>query len=284
MPTIVDPDDRLPLTCTRSGTCCHGKEVWLNPWDLSELARAHGITVHDCRRRFTVDGGIRLRFDGPAGWKDLPACSQYDAALGCRVHAHRPLPCRLYPLGRQRRRDRVEYLHDGAAFPCLEGCPGVQSLPSLTVREYLAGQRIDDGAAAADGYLELAQDLAEGAFVLVFDSGLAASGCVGLLARWRQLAGRDARARAEEIPPTWLDRLQVPDLDHGEGRVFVAEHGAALQAACQSGFSTLSDPRELADASVVMLAMALHLSQSIGGDAGEFGRVWCGTAEANGMR
>jgi hypothetical protein len=35
--------DCLPLTCTRTGACCHGKMVWLNPWELAlHLGRGLG--------------------------------------------------------------------------------------------------------------------------------------------------------------------------------------------------------------------------------------------------
>jgi uncharacterized protein len=100
--TSVSAGDRLPLTCSRSGTCCHDKMVWLNPWELSCLAHAKGIVAREFRDRFCEFGGIRLRFDGPPGWQGLPACSQFIPGAGCSVHPGRPLACRLYPLGRQR--------------------------------------------------------------------------------------------------------------------------------------------------------------------------------------
>jgi hypothetical protein len=36
--TRIALTDCLPLTCTRTGACCHGKMVWLNPWELARLA------------------------------------------------------------------------------------------------------------------------------------------------------------------------------------------------------------------------------------------------------
>ncbi len=46
--------DELPLTCTRSGTCCHGKTVRLNPWELAHLAEAKGLS----RGRSATDTAI----------------------------------------------------------------------------------------------------------------------------------------------------------------------------------------------------------------------------------
>ncbi|MBA2482217.1 MAG: YkgJ family cysteine cluster protein [Planctomycetes bacterium] len=281
--TILDLDDHLPLTCTRSGTCCHGKHVWLNPWELACLARARGIEPAEARRSFTVDGGTRLRFDGPPGWKNSPACSQYDPAVGCTIHEQRPLACRLYPLGRRRQGEAVGYIHDGSEFPCLAGCPAVTGLPHLTVEAYLAGQEVAVAESVADAYLEICQDLAEGAFVLVFDSGLAMSGTTGVLSRWRLIVDSDARTRIADVAPSWLDALQIPRLDPRDGRAFAAAHRSLLQTEAQAAFASLTDAGTIADASLTMLALALHLAQSLGGDPVEFGRHWCDRAEAEGL-
>ena len=69
--------DHLPLTCSRSGTCCHGKTVRLNPWELARLAEARELTPRAFRDRYCDFGGIHLRFDGAPGWRQQPACSQY---------------------------------------------------------------------------------------------------------------------------------------------------------------------------------------------------------------
>ncbi|MBA3709053.1 MAG: YkgJ family cysteine cluster protein [Planctomycetes bacterium] len=283
MTTTLGQHDVLPLTCTRAGTCCHGKEVWLNPWELACLARARAMTAQSFRERFTCDGGLRLRFDGAPGWKGLPACSQYDAQRGCVAHALRPLACRLYPLGRQRRGQAVEYIHDGAAFPCLEGCPQVRTLPQLSVGEYLAGQLVAVGESVADAYLEVAQDLAEGAFVIVFDSGYARTAAPGLLDRWQRLAVMDPTTRAAAITGGFLEALQIPELDPGDGDAFVSAHGERLRTLAQGSFAGLTDAADLEDASLIMLAMALQLAHSLGGKAAEFGAVWCQTARANGL-
>jgi Fe-S-cluster containining protein len=174
--TYLSLSDRLPLTCTRSGACCHGKTVWLNPWELARLAAAKGLTPRSFRDHHCEFGGIRLRFNSPPGWKGLAACSQYAPDCGCSVHAGRPLSCRLYPLGRERRGKELRYLHRGGVFPCLEECGDVVKLPHMTIADYLAGQDVMESIIAHDKYLELMQRLADGAFALLLESGLAASG------------------------------------------------------------------------------------------------------------
>ena len=99
--TKLSLEDRLPLTCSRRGTCCHGNLVMINPWELFCLAREKKVSPREFRDQYCESGGIRLRFNGKPGWQDKKACSQYIDNFGCSVHVGRPLACRLFPLGRQ---------------------------------------------------------------------------------------------------------------------------------------------------------------------------------------
>jgi Fe-S-cluster containining protein len=277
-------DDVLPLTCTRAGTCCHGKAVWVNPWELATLARALQRSCREVIASHTCDGGVRLRFDGASRWRGLSACSLYSPDSGCRAHAGRPLACRLYPLGRERHGTRLRYMHDGPEFPCLSGCPDVTRLPPMTVGDYLQGQGVDAGEAVADAYLETVQDLAEGAFVLVLDSGLVARGFPGLRARWTATMESPPAQRFELIPSTLRWLLLDPGLDPQPATEFVAAHARVLQEFVQGQFAALTDPQALAQASTSMLALALHLGAGLGADVGVLSRRWMEVAVEQGMR
>ena len=284
--TVVSAGDRLPLTCSRSGTCCHGKMVWLNPWELSCLAQAKGIDVRTFRDRHCEFGGIRLHFDGPPGWKGLPACSQFIPGAGCSVHPGRPLACRLYPLGRQIRGKEVQYIHDGERFPCLTGCAEVVDLPHLSVAEYLDGQAVGPGEAAQDAYLELMQQLADGAFVLLLESGLAASGDKLTVRAWRELGRAHPKERAARIPAEWLDRLTLPGLEHlrDDPAAFAAAHHGQLQDAAQTAFASRATRVGLQEASCLMMALALHLGRGLGSDPEHLADRWIATAKKHGAR
>jgi Fe-S-cluster containining protein len=284
--TVVAMSDRLPLTCTRSGTCCHGKMVWLNPWELSCLAQAKEIDARLFRDQFCEFGGIRLRFDGPPGWKGLPACSQFIPGSGCSVHPGRPLACRLYPLGRQLHGTDVNYIHDGKTFPCLTGCAEVVNLPHMTVAEYLAGQAVGPGQAAQDAYLELMQHLADGAFVLLLESGLAASGDQKTLRGWRQLSKAHPKDRAARIPAEWMDRLTLPGLEHlrDDPTAFAAAHHQQLQTAAQTAFANLTTKDGLREAACLMMALSLHLAHGLGSDVEHLADRWISTAKKHGAR
>jgi Fe-S-cluster containining protein len=283
--------DRLPLTCSRGGTCCHGNRIGLNPWELARLAAARDLSPIAFRERFTSEGGTILRFDGPRDHRKLAACSQYLGAPspGCAVHGARPLACRLYPLGRRRQADRVTYIHLGKTFPCLSGCPTVTGLPSLSVSEYLDGQDIASFEIAHDAYLDVMQHLADAALVLLLDSGLAASGDRQTLRRWRELGTATAEHRARTIGPTWLDRLTTPALDPitaplDDPRAFIARHLDTLQADAQAELATLTDLAQIRDASVLMMALALHLGRALGAESAPLADHWIATARNHGAK
>ncbi len=285
MLTTLASTDRLPLTCTRAGTCCFGKVVWLNPWESAGLAAARGMPVTAFIAQHATGGGIRMRFDGGPDAQGLPACSQFDPATrGCRAHAGRPLACRLYPLGRVRQggagnKSTIRFVHEGRKFPCLAECPEVKSLPQVRVGDYLAAQGVAAAAEAQDAYLEVAQDLAEAAFVLAFDSGLAARD-QGFLARWRETVNEDPAARSAAIPTRLFRLLLDPGLDPAlGGTAFAAQHRELLQTRLQDEFGHGGDAQRLAEASTICLRLALHLLQSCGGDPAEAARRWIAKAE-----
>jgi len=281
-------DQQLPLTCSRGGTCCHGNRIGLNPWELARLAHARGLTPATFRERFTSEGGIVLRFDGPADDRGLPACSQYLGGddPGCTVHDARPLVCRLYPLGRRQQGERTGYIHLGSTFPCLSGCPAVASLPKRTVAAYLESQDVSAAETAHDAYLEIMQHLADAALVLLLDSGLAKSGDRLTLRRWRELGAGPAELRVKTLGPTWLDRLMTPLIEGplDEPAVFAAHHHEALQAAAQDELASLADIPSLRDASSLMMAMALHLGRALGAESAPLAAHWIATARAHGAR
>ncbi len=276
--------DELPLTCTRSGTCCHGKTVRLNPWELAQLAEAKGLTPRAFRDQYCDLGGIQLRFDGPPGWKQLPACSQYAPDLGCSVHAGRPLVCRLYPLGRRKQGGEQSYVYQGSEFPCLEGCPEVLDLPRLNVAAYIEAQEVKRFEAAQDAYLEVMQELADSAFALLLDSGLAASGDRQTLRLWREMGGQGPEQLQDRLGPEWIDLLMLPELtdDLHDPLAFFRLHHDLLLSKAQGSFGTLDNAADLRSASVLMMGLALHLGRGLGAEPAELAEHWIATAKGHG--
>lgn len=284
--TKLSLQDKLPLTCSRTGTCCHGKLVLLNPWELACLAREKKITTREFRDLYCEFGGIRLRFDGKIGWREQHACSQYIDNFGCSVHLGRPLSCRLYPLGRQIQSKEVHYMFQGNIFPCLDGCPEVSGLPYLTVGEYLKGQETDEFEKAQDEYLDLMQNLADIAFELLLDTGLAESGDKETLPLWRKMGNELPEVLADRIGPEWIDCMMLPEIpgDLEDPVSFARKHNDLLRLKAQEKFGALQTNQELHEASVLMMGVALHLARGLGAEPEILAEHWITTAQNHGAK
>ena len=277
---------KLPLTCSRSGTCCHAKTVRLNPWELACLAEAKGLTPKAFRDRYCDFGGIHLRFDGAPGWKQQAACSQYLPDFGCSVHLGRPLACRLYPLGRQRQGEKLYYIYQGTIFPCLDGCPEVLDLPQLSVAAYIKGQSTKRFEMAQDKYLELMQDIADVAFTLLLETGLAESGDKKTLRLWRKMGKEAPEQLAKRLGPEWVDRLMLPELTGGlnDPLAFAGQHYDLLLSKIQESFGTLDNLTDFSQASTLVMGLALHLGRGLGANPAELAEHWIKTAKEHGAR
>ncbi|MBI9057224.1 MAG: YkgJ family cysteine cluster protein [Labilibaculum sp.] len=274
----------LPLTCSRTGTCCQAKLVMLNPWELLNLAKEKKNTPKEFRDLYCEFGGIRLRFDGKLEGSEKPVCSQYVDNFGCSVHLGRPLACRLYPLGRQVQSNEVHYMYQGDQFPCLEQCPEVKELPHISVGDYLNGQITDQFEKAQDGYLELMQNVADIAFELLLDTGLAASGDKETLPLWRKMGDEDPEVLAERIGQEWMDCLMIPEISEDDSIAFVEKHNELLQLKIQEEFGNSQTKQELHKASVLVMALALHLARGLGANPKELAELWVDTAKSHGAQ
>lgn len=276
--------DKLPLTCSRSGNCCHGNKVLLNPWELACLANEKKISPREFRNSYTEWAGIRLLFNGAIGFSEKRACNLYTIGMGCSVHSARPLACRLFPLGRQIQNSETTYIHPGKVFPCLDGCSEVLNLPYQTVSNYLVGQQTKNWELAQNAYLEIVQLLADIAFELLLDSGLAKSGDIVILQQWRLMATESSEQLAERIGQQWLDALTIPTIcpDLQQPEQFCKQHITLLQEQLQLSFGNAQTPEELREAAILIMALTLFLSVSIGTDSQLLANHWIDIAKSNG--
>jgi Fe-S-cluster containining protein len=284
--TKLTTKSTLPLPCSRSGTCCFGKEVMINPWELFQLSKEKKISPRKFRDLHCDFGGIQLRFDGKTDRKGQKACSQYVADFGCSVHLGRPLACRLYPLGRQIQHDKAHYMYQGNQFPCLTDCAEVLELPKLTVGEYLKGQEADEFEKAQDKYLALMQNIADIAFELLLDTGLSESGDKRTLATWRAMGKKLPQDLVNSIDQDWLDSLMTPSIPEGisDPIVFAQKHKEILLLKAQEQFGTASTNKELHEASILMMGVALLLAKAIGADPKSMSELWIETAKSHGAQ
>jgi len=274
----------LPLTCSRSGTCCFGKVVMLNPWELFSFSKEKKITPREFRDLYCEFGGIRLKFNGATDNKGQNACSQYVDGFGCSVHLGRPLACRLYPLGRQIQKNEAHYIYQGDQFPCLNDCAEVLELPKLSVGEYLKGQEADLYEKAQDEYLKVMQNIADIAFELLLDSGLATSGDQLTLPLWRKMANELPAELSNRIGQDWIDALMLPAItkEIEDPILFAQQHNELLLLKAQEQFGGLTTIQEFHDASVLIMGVALHFARGLGADQKTIAEHWITTAKQHG--
>lgn len=284
--TKLSTQSVLPLTCSRSGTCCFGKAVKLNPWELLRLSKEKKVTPKEFRDLYCEFGGIRLRFNGKTDKKGQQACSQYIDNFGCSVHLGRPLACRLYPLGRQIQNDKIDYIFQGDQFPCLTDCSEVLELPKLSVGDYIKDQEADDFEKAQDEYLKVMQSMADVGFELLLDSDLAVSGDKETLRLWRQMGNESPEDLAKRIGQDWIDCLMLPSITEELQNpiIFAQKHNELLLLKAQEQFGTLNTNQELHEASVLVMGIALHLAQGLGADRKSIAELWIDTAKSHGAQ
>lgn len=129
--------------CECCGLCCRDKVITLAPYDIMRMADATGLSTGEVIARYTLRRGSLLRF-GPQG-----ACVALRDGL-CGLHAGRPLPCRLYPLG-------LERTEDGERFVRLEAAAGSAGIYGNggTVAGFLQDQEIEPYLTAVRNYSTL---------------------------------------------------------------------------------------------------------------------------------
>lgn len=268
--------DVLPLTCSRKGTCCHGNQVWLNAWELACLAAAKELTPAEFQTAYCNHSGLRLRFDGATDARGKAACKLHHTTEGCTAHHARPLACRLFPLGRQIQTDTVSYFYETDEFPCLNGCSEVLQLPQLSVASYLAQQQTKEFEAAQTHYVEVMQNTADIALMLLLDTGMAETEKRATIGEWEKRSQQSVEQLVQTLDQSWLDLLRCPKIPAsiGNPHVFIETHEALLQESIQAridGLARHTDTQVLAEE---VFTASLLLAACVGASHRSLGKWW----------
>jgi hypothetical protein len=91
---VFDLDRKSPFffKCQKCSVCCSNRTIKLEPYELLRISRNLGITTKEFLKTYVEDKSPIL-CNKPNG-----ECI-FLASNGCGIHSHRPLVCRLYPLG-----------------------------------------------------------------------------------------------------------------------------------------------------------------------------------------
>lgn len=128
------------------------------------------------------------------------------------------------------------------------------------------------------------QNLADSAFALLLESGLAESGDRQTLRLWREMGREEPEQLAERLGPEWIDLLMVPELADGldDPIAFSRQHCDLLLSKGQESFSALDNVTDLCKASELMMGLALHLGRGLGANPAELAKHGIKTAKENG--
>lgn len=279
---MLHKTDQLPLTCSRKGTCCFGKDVYINPWELNQLAKAKGVETPEFISQHCESTGIQLKFNGTKDKKGQSACSLYVTNFGCSNHKGRPLACRLYPLGRQIQNHNSQYIFEGKTFPCLTDCKEVLNLPQLTVDEYLAGQEVDLFEKAQDEYLEVVQNLADIALTLVLETEMDTDLIDNTLTSWEKIGSEDVQYIKNRISTKWLELLLTPSIKESDNpTIFIQIHNELLQNKAQDEFEKLTSFIEISNFAIELMLCTSLLAKSIGADVNSLIQMWINVVKEN---
>ena len=143
-------DDRFTFRCGKDlkcfTQCCKDVAIVLTPYDVLRLKRNLKMDSTECLDKYTIvpftkDQKIPvvlLKMEGED--KHCP----FVGADGCGVYEHRPWACRMYPLGLAEPRNPNPEERSFHFLLKEDLCHGHGEGFALTVREWIAGQGIED--------------------------------------------------------------------------------------------------------------------------------------------
>lgn len=136
--------------------CCTDLNLVLTPYDILRLRKALGQGSVDFLRQHTTmhmdpDTNFpefRLRMTDSAN----KACA-FVSAEGCKVYAHRPGACRMYPLGRATRPDGEGGVSEQFFIVREDHCTGFAEKDEWTGASWKKDQGFEDYTASNDRYM-----------------------------------------------------------------------------------------------------------------------------------
>jgi len=158
-------DDRFSFQCGSQlscfGKCCHDVSIVLTPYDALRMKRGLGIDSSEFLEQYTLRlqnaeqkfPVVILKMQDEAQNPSKPC--QFLSERGCGIYRDRPWACRMYPLGvaePQNPSPQNQRFH----FLIQENiCQGHDLGASLSVREWIECQGIEEFEAMSTGFKEL---------------------------------------------------------------------------------------------------------------------------------
>lgn len=159
--TRMGLDDRFTFRCGREldcfTECCRDVTIVLTPYDVLRLKRSLGIDSSEFLDKYTLSPcfpGQKFPLVILKMAEDTRKC-QFLRAEGCGVYKDRPWACRMYPLGTAEPKVPTAEDRPFHFVICEDLCHGHREATSQSVREWLAGQGIEEFEAMSVSFKDL---------------------------------------------------------------------------------------------------------------------------------
>ena len=150
----LDGSDPVQLVCGTDGcpsNCCRtGPHIVLNPYEISRICAASGMSYEDLLDVVETD---RVNGFPLVMLPRDPAC-HFWGAQGCRVYGARPLACRLFPLGRV-----FDHGRSHIVLPDRNLCSGLVPEPLRNLDDYLREQDTETFIEMADRWIDFVEEM-----------------------------------------------------------------------------------------------------------------------------
>ena len=154
-------DDRFSFACNPQlscfGHCCHDVTIVLTPYDVLRMKRSRGIDSSEFLEQYTLrlqNADQKFPIVILRMQEDTKAC-QFLSEKGCGIYSDRPWACRMYPLGLAEPKSATPNDMPFHFVIQEDICRGHSEGVSLSVREWIECQGIQEFEMMSGGFKEL---------------------------------------------------------------------------------------------------------------------------------
>ncbi|MCI0502024.1 MAG: YkgJ family cysteine cluster protein [Fusobacteria bacterium] len=135
------------FNCQMTGNCCNKMEIYLNPYDILQIATSLNTTTTEIINKHLIFLENKQQgLQKPIFYKARTTYCDFNKDKKCQIHKKRPLSCRLFPLIRK----NGKFYNSNSSF-----CQGLSSMNQQNIDSYLVEQEALEYIAEADVYHKL---------------------------------------------------------------------------------------------------------------------------------
>ena len=143
--------EKFNFKCQMTGNCCYKMEIFLNPFDILQIASALGTSTTETIDRYLLFLENRKQgFPRPIFKAAREGFCSFNIDKKCTIHQNRPLSCRLFPLAKKK---NIIY-NTNSDF-----CLGLKIGEEISLQDYLLQEGAGLYIVEADSYYKLMEKI-----------------------------------------------------------------------------------------------------------------------------